>query len=68
MSGRGERLVPPRRGGRGWEELGRERRTEGEEVENFLETAASKPVRAVVLRVLILIFFFFFYGGGHSFS
>lgn len=53
MSGRGERLVPPRRGGRGWEELERQRGTEGEGAENFLETAAAKPVRALVLRVLL---------------
>lgn len=53
MRGRGERLVPPRRGGRGWEELEQERGTEGVGVENFLETAAAKPVRVLVLRALI---------------
>lgn len=61
MRGRGERLVPPRRGGRGWEELEQERGTEGVGVENFLETAAAKPVRVLVLRALIRkkIFFWF---------
>lgn len=44
-----ERLVPPHRGGRGWEEPEREREAKGVGVEKFLESAAAKPVRALVL-------------------
>lgn len=40
-----ERLVPPHRGGRGWEEPGREpETTKRVGVEKFLETAAAEPV------------------------
>lgn len=49
----GERLVPSRRGGRGWEEPEREPGTEGVEVEKFLETAAAEPVRDLVFSALM---------------
>lgn len=45
-------LTPPWREGLGGAGAGR--RTEREGVENFLDTAASKPVWALVSRVLIL--------------
>lgn len=49
----GERLVPPRRGGRGWEEPEREPGAERVEVEKFLETAPAEPLRDLVLSAPI---------------